>query len=108
MTESNFRYSRVVKRKYGLPKRLGSCGGAEIKGDVVTIRYQADLLPAYRVVIGNETFEIVCVKDILQPTRLIELGIRARADMPLAQGRWTARLGFLPSRVEQANDGESP
>jgi hypothetical protein len=49
---------------------------AEIEGDIVTIRYQKDLMPGYHVMIGRQEFEIISVRDILSPTRLVELGIR--------------------------------
>jgi head-tail adaptor len=47
---------------------------AQICGEVVTIRYQADLLPGYRVVIGDDHFEITAVIDRkFRRGRLVEL-----------------------------------
>ncbi len=58
---------------------------AEIKDDVITIRYQPYLLPGMRAVIGSEHFQIEGVIDRPGKTRLVELRvkkIRASADMP--------------------------
>jgi len=43
--------------------------------NLITIRYQPDLQPGYRVVIGNSFFEIVGVIDRPGKTRLVELRI---------------------------------
>jgi head-tail adaptor len=49
---------------------------AEIRDNTITIRYQPDLLPGYRVVIGASYFEIVGVVDIKEPTRLVRLEVK--------------------------------
>jgi head-tail adaptor len=49
---------------------------AEIRDNVITIRYQPDLLPGYRVRIGKSYFEIVGVVDIMEPTRLVRLTVK--------------------------------
>jgi head-tail adaptor len=74
---------------------------AEIRGDVITIRYQSDLQPGYRVKIGEECLEIISVIDRPGKTRLVELTVKetlARESMPRAQWRWTATAkGFRQS-----------
>jgi head-tail adaptor len=61
---------------------------AEIRHNVVTIRYQPELFPAMRVVIGNHHFyEIIGVIDRPGKTRLVELRVKetlARESMPRA------------------------
>lgn len=42
------------------------------KGEL-TIRYQKDLQPGYRVQIGREYFEVSGVVDVTAPTRLVKL-----------------------------------
>jgi head-tail adaptor len=49
---------------------------AEIKGDLVTIRYQPEIYPGDRVRIGNSYFEIVGVVDITEPTRIVRLTVK--------------------------------
>lgn len=65
---------------------------AEIRGEVITVRYQPYLLPGMRVVMGRETYEISAVIDPPGKTRLVELHIgefidRASAVLPDAQQR---------------------
>jgi head-tail adaptor len=64
---------------------------AEIRDNVITIRYQPDLLPGYRVAIGKSYFEIIGVQDI-RPSRLVRLTVkefsdRAKAVSPFALWR---------------------
>jgi hypothetical protein len=63
----------------------------EIHDDMITIRYQKNLFPGMRVLIGNHHhYEIVGVIDRPGKTRLVELHVkelRASADMPDAQQR---------------------
>jgi head-tail adaptor len=74
---------------------------SEIKDNTITIRYQPELWPGMRVVIGNSYFEIVGVIDRQGKTRLVELQvkeIRASAVLPDARWRWTATAeGFRQS-----------
>jgi head-tail adaptor len=65
---------------------------AEIRGEVITVRYQPYILPGMRVVIGRELYEITAVIDKPGKTRLVELHIsefinRASAVLPDAQQR---------------------
>jgi head-tail adaptor len=65
---------------------------AEIRDDVVTVRYMRDLLPGYRVVIGDSYFEIVGVIDRRGKTRLVELHV--------SEIKETGRQRFCPAGVD--------
>jgi len=86
---------------------------AELRGDIVTIRYQRDLMPGYRVIIGDEILEIVSVRDILQPTRLVELGVKPLGTEQVCLSRFGRDEQLVPrafprARAKRGNDRGSP
>jgi len=79
---------------------------AEIKDDVVSIRYKPDLYPGDRVVIGESRFKIIAVIDRRGKTRLTELQLEqsgARDNAVRAMRMNSIAKGFPQSGTNASN-----
>jgi hypothetical protein len=79
---------------------------AEIRGNVISIRYQPEIYPDYRVVIGSDHFRIVGVVDRRGKTRLTELQVEesgARDNAVRALGMNSIAKGFSQSVANASN-----
>jgi head-tail adaptor len=80
---------------------------------IITIRYQRDLLPGYRVAVSeSEHYEIVSVVDQYREGRIkfVELGLKpvqAGLEMQPAPARWTASRGFLARETNTDKENSS-
>ena len=87
---------------------------AELRDNIVTIRYQPEIYPRDRVVIGNSRFEIVGVIDVKQPTRLVRLIVketdtgRKRFCLPRQGDEQQQSRAFAAARSTQANRNMDP
>jgi head-tail adaptor len=82
---------------------------AERHDGFFTSRYFGECMPGWRLKFGTEVYEIVGVIDLVGKTRLVKLvtkEIRAGSEMYPAAGRWTAKQGFLPGRLNSGNSEE--
>jgi hypothetical protein len=74
-----------------------------ITDNIITIRYQPELYPGMRVVIGNSFFEIIGVIDRRGKTRLTELQVRevsgAGEHAPRAMTMNSSRQGLSSEQV---------
>jgi head-tail adaptor len=70
---------------------------SEIRGNVISIRYQSALDLGMRVVIGNSFFEIVGIVDRQGKTRLVELHVQ--------EFKETGRRRFCPAGVDDEQQG---
>jgi len=82
---------------------------AEIKGDVISIRYKPDILPGDRVLIGESRFKIIGVIDRRGKTRLTELQLEqsgARDDAVRALRMNSIAKGFPQSGTNASEKGK--
>lgn len=81
------RQSIIPPLEWAVWTRVCETWGELRDDDVISIRYQPNLLPGMRVAVGGKYFSIIGVIDKPGKTRLVELIIRAEADAPSAQWR---------------------